>query len=199
MLKWIAARIGEFRQSSLRDDLLGAFVSVFLAIPLAMGYGMFAFTALGDSYFAYGALAGLYAAITAGVVCVVLGDRTTDGLRTARNHDVFARRVAVPSGTFRRRSPARKCAPHWACLFLNYFSRRRVPGTVRLDSAWLTDPIYTPSCYGWPAKCSSGTPLSRAVGRCVWLRPQHPIQRGLWPSGGGESLSVWPWPLLRSS
>ena len=64
MLKWIAARIGEFRQSSLRDDLLGAFVSVSLAIPLAMGYGMFAFTALGDSYFAHGALAGLYAAIT---------------------------------------------------------------------------------------------------------------------------------------
>jgi MFS superfamily sulfate permease-like transporter len=77
MLKWIAARIGEFRQSSLRDDLLGAFVSVSLAIPLAMGYGMFAFTALGDSYFAHGALAGLYAAITAGVVCVLLGDRTT--------------------------------------------------------------------------------------------------------------------------
>ena len=77
MLKRIAARIGEFRQSSLRDDLLGAFVSVSLAIPLAMGYGMFAFTALGDSYFAHGALAGLYAAITAGVVCVLLGDRTT--------------------------------------------------------------------------------------------------------------------------
>jgi Sulfate permease and related transporters (MFS superfamily) len=77
MLKWIAARIGEFRQSSLRDELLGAFVSVSLAIPLAMGYGMFAFTALGDSYFAHGALAGLYAAITAGVVCVLLGDRTT--------------------------------------------------------------------------------------------------------------------------
>jgi len=42
-----------------------------------MGYGMFAFTALGDSYFAHGALAGLYAAIAAGVVCVGLGDRTT--------------------------------------------------------------------------------------------------------------------------
>jgi len=42
-----------------------------------VGYGMFAFTALGDSYFAHGALAGLYAAIVAGVVCVGLGDRTT--------------------------------------------------------------------------------------------------------------------------
>jgi MFS superfamily sulfate permease-like transporter len=46
---------------ALRDELLGGLVSVSLAIPLAMGYGMFAFTALGDSYFAHGALAGLYA------------------------------------------------------------------------------------------------------------------------------------------
>lgn len=69
--------MGEFRQSSLRDDLFGGLVSASLAIPLAMGYGMFAFTALGDSYFAHGALAGLYAAIAVGVVCVALGDRTT--------------------------------------------------------------------------------------------------------------------------
>jgi len=66
----------EFRLSNVRDDLLGGLVSVALAIPLAMGYGMFAFTALGDSYFAHGALAGLYAA-AAGIVCVVLGDRST--------------------------------------------------------------------------------------------------------------------------
>jgi hypothetical protein len=52
-------------------------ISAALSIQLAMGYGMFAFTALGDSYFAYGALAGLYAAIVVGIVCVVLGDRTT--------------------------------------------------------------------------------------------------------------------------
>jgi sulfate permease, SulP family len=60
-----------------RDDLLGGLVSSVIAIPLAMGFGMFAFTALGDSYFAHGALAGLYAAIAVAVVCVVLGDRTT--------------------------------------------------------------------------------------------------------------------------
>jgi MFS superfamily sulfate permease-like transporter len=36
----------EFRQSSLRDDLFGGLISVSLAIPLSMGYGMFAFTAL---------------------------------------------------------------------------------------------------------------------------------------------------------
>jgi SulP family sulfate permease len=60
-----------------RDDLFGGLVSGVLAIPLAMGYGMFAFTALGDRYFAHGAIAGLYSAILVGVVCVVLGDRTT--------------------------------------------------------------------------------------------------------------------------
>jgi len=67
----------DFVQSKVRDDFLGGLVSGVLAIPLAMGYGMFAYTALGDSYFAQGALAGLYAAIGVGVVCVVLGDRTT--------------------------------------------------------------------------------------------------------------------------
>jgi MFS superfamily sulfate permease-like transporter len=69
--------MAESRKSTLRHDLFGGLVSASLAIPLVMGYGMFAFTALGDSYFAYGALAGLYAAIAVGVVCVVLGDRTT--------------------------------------------------------------------------------------------------------------------------
>ena len=69
--------LGVLRQSSLRDDLLGGLVSAALAIPLAIGYGMFAFGSLGDSYFAYGALAGLYAAIIVGITCVVLGDRTT--------------------------------------------------------------------------------------------------------------------------
>lgn len=70
-------RMGETRSLRLRNDLLGGLVSVALSIPLAMGYGMFAFTALGDSYFAYGALAGLCAAIVVAIVCVVLGDRTT--------------------------------------------------------------------------------------------------------------------------
>ena len=69
--------MADFVPSKVRDDLLGGLVSGILAIPLAMGFGMFAFTALGDSYFAHGALAGLYAAIAVGVVCVVLGDRTT--------------------------------------------------------------------------------------------------------------------------
>ena len=42
-----------------------------------MGYGMFAFVALGDAYFAHGVLAGLYTEIIVGVVSVATGDRTT--------------------------------------------------------------------------------------------------------------------------
>jgi sulfate permease, SulP family len=61
-----------FPPSRVRDDLFGGLVSGALAIPLAMGYGMFAFTALGDRYFAHGAIAGLYAAILIGIVCVAL-------------------------------------------------------------------------------------------------------------------------------
>jgi len=60
-----------------RGDIVGGLVSAAVALPLAMGYGMFAFVPLGDGYFAYGALAGLYAAVVAGFACVALGDRTT--------------------------------------------------------------------------------------------------------------------------
>ncbi|MGB6703310.1 hypothetical protein [Methyloceanibacter sp.] len=42
---------------NIRDEVSGGLVSAAVAIPLAMGYGMFAFVSLGDKYFAYGALA----------------------------------------------------------------------------------------------------------------------------------------------
>ena len=63
--------------SSVRDDVLGGLVSAAVAIPLAMGFGMFALVPLGDRYFANGALAGLYAAFFVAIVSVVLGDKTT--------------------------------------------------------------------------------------------------------------------------
>ena len=62
---------------NLRHDLIGGLVSSAVAIPLAIGFGMFAFVTLGDEYFAHGAIAGLISAFVAGVLCVVLGDRTT--------------------------------------------------------------------------------------------------------------------------
>jgi SulP family sulfate permease len=63
--------------SSLRSDIAGGLVSSALAIPLAIGFGMFAFVPLGDEYFAYGALAGLLSALIGGFVCVLLGERST--------------------------------------------------------------------------------------------------------------------------
>src|SRR4249919_1816166 len=62
--------------SNLRKDVVGGLVSAAVAIPLAVGFGMFAFVALGDEYFADGALAGLYTAFIVGVICVLLGDRS---------------------------------------------------------------------------------------------------------------------------
>jgi SulP family sulfate permease len=63
--------------TAVRGDVVAGLVSSTVAIPLAMAFGMFAFVTLGDEYFAYGAMAGLISAFIAGVVCVVLGDRST--------------------------------------------------------------------------------------------------------------------------
>lgn len=63
--------------SAARGDIFAGLVSSTVAIPLAMAFGMFAFVTLGDEYFAYGAMAGLVSAVVAGLVCVVLGDRST--------------------------------------------------------------------------------------------------------------------------
>jgi SulP family sulfate permease len=59
------------------SDIIAGLVSSTIAIPLAMAFGMFAFVTLGDDYFAYGAMAGLISAVIAGLVCVLLGDRST--------------------------------------------------------------------------------------------------------------------------
>jgi MFS superfamily sulfate permease-like transporter len=61
---------------SIRGDIVGGLVSAGVAIPLAMGFGMFAFVSFGDEYFASGALAGLLTALVVGVVSVMLGDKS---------------------------------------------------------------------------------------------------------------------------
>jgi len=60
----------------VRGEVGGGLVSAAVAIPLAMGYGMFAFVALGQGYFAHGAFAGLLTAALVGIVCVALGDKS---------------------------------------------------------------------------------------------------------------------------
>jgi MFS superfamily sulfate permease-like transporter/CRP-like cAMP-binding protein len=61
--------------SNVRNDVLGGLVSAAVAIPLAMGFGMFALVSLGDKYFANGALAGLLAAFVVAIVSVILGNK----------------------------------------------------------------------------------------------------------------------------
>ena len=65
------------KRSLPANDVLGGLVSAAVAIPLAMGYGMFAFAALGEDYFADGALAGIASAVVVAVACVAFGDKTT--------------------------------------------------------------------------------------------------------------------------
>ena len=63
--------------SLLTNDVIGGLISAAVAIPLAMGYGMFAFASLGESYFEDGARAGIATAVVVAIACVALGDKTT--------------------------------------------------------------------------------------------------------------------------
>ena len=63
--------------SNLRGDIEGGLVSALLAVPLTIGFGMFAFVALGEGYFANGAIAGIFTAFILCIVCVLLGDKGT--------------------------------------------------------------------------------------------------------------------------
>src|SRR3954466_5391260 len=75
--KLTSSRTPIFSIATARIDVIAGLVSSTLAIPLAMAFGMFAFVTLGDEYFAYGAMAGLISAVIAGLVSVLLGDRST--------------------------------------------------------------------------------------------------------------------------
>lgn len=68
--------LGWMSRPAPRNDVTGGLISAAAAVPLAMGYGMFAFIALGNEYFPDGALAGLLSAVVVGIVCVLLGDKS---------------------------------------------------------------------------------------------------------------------------
>ncbi len=65
------------RLSELKGEIAGGAISALVAIPLAIGYGMFAFVALGDAYFGMGMVAGLSTAVIVALVCVALGEEGT--------------------------------------------------------------------------------------------------------------------------
>jgi len=72
-----SSRIPLLGAEKAKTDIIAGLVSSAIAIPLAMAFGMFAFVSLGDEYFAYGAMAGLLSAVVAGLISVLLGDRST--------------------------------------------------------------------------------------------------------------------------
>jgi sulfate permease, SulP family len=73
-----AARSG--RRSWLnhvRGDVLGGFTAAVLTIPVSMGYGLLALSALGENYVSTAILAGLYAPVIGCLVAALLGANTT--------------------------------------------------------------------------------------------------------------------------
>lgn len=73
-----SAYSGRFRWlRHLRGDLLGGLTAAVLTIPVSMGYGLLALSALGDNYIATAILAGLYAPVIGCLVAVLLGANTT--------------------------------------------------------------------------------------------------------------------------
>lgn len=62
---------------NLRGDLLGGLTAAVLTIPVSMGYGLLALSALGEAATSTAILAGLYAPVMGCLVAVLLGANTT--------------------------------------------------------------------------------------------------------------------------
>jgi SulP family sulfate permease len=59
--------------SNLRGDFFGGLTAAVISLPLAIAFGVAAFSPLGSEYIAQGALAGLYASIIAGLLASIFG------------------------------------------------------------------------------------------------------------------------------
>jgi MFS superfamily sulfate permease-like transporter len=62
--------------SWLRHEFAGGAASAALALPLCIGFGLYAFSPLGPSYARYGVLAGLYSALLPPLIAYALGARS---------------------------------------------------------------------------------------------------------------------------
>lgn len=60
-------------RSSLRGEIAGGIAGGVVAIPTSIGYGMLAFSALGDSFIPAAILAGLYSVVIVSLVVLLLG------------------------------------------------------------------------------------------------------------------------------
>jgi sulfate permease, SulP family len=62
--------------SWLRHEIAGGAASAALALPLCIGFGLYAFSPLGSEYARYGVLAGLYSALLPPLIAYLLGARS---------------------------------------------------------------------------------------------------------------------------
>src|SRR5213596_3113872 len=107
------------KATSVKSEITAGPVSSAVAIPLSMAYGMFAFVSLGDEYFAYGAMAGLVSTVIAGLVCVVIGDRSTR-IYAPRITTTFFLGLLLRS--LLERTPTIDGGPHVAATLLVFFA-----------------------------------------------------------------------------
>src|SRR6478609_1294438 len=117
--KSTSSRAPMFSIATARIDVIAGLVSSTLAIPLAMAFGMFAFVSLGDEYFAYGAMAGLVSTGIAGLVCVLIGDRSTR-IYAPRITTTFFLGLLLHS--LLERTPTIDGEPHVAATLLVFFA-----------------------------------------------------------------------------
>src|SRR3954452_16375861 len=93
-----------------------------------MAYGMFAFVSLGDEYFAYGAMAGLVSTVIAGLVCVLIGDRSTR-IYAPRITTTFFLGLLLHS--LLERTPTIDGEPHVAATLLVFFATILLAGLLQ--------------------------------------------------------------------
>src|SRR3954466_1215308 len=126
--KLTSSRTPIFSIATARIDVIAGLVSSTLAIPLSMAFGMFAFVSLGDEYFAYGAMAGLVSTGIAGLVCVLIGDRSTR-IYAPRITTTFFLGLLLHS--LLERTPTIDGGPHVAATLLVFFATILLAGLLQ--------------------------------------------------------------------
>ena len=157
-----------------------------VAIPLAMGYGLFAFGALGDSYFAFGALAGLYAAALAGIVCVALGDRTRM-IYAPRVTTTFFLGALLHSLVGVHADGLRGGESRHSRVLRDHPAGWRAASAVRHDAAWLVVAIHAAPGHGRAAKRGGGASLLVQFGNVCGFDRRRPVHSDHRAFGGGEA------------
>lgn len=163
-------------RSNIRNDVVGGSVSAAAAIPLAMGYGMFALVSLGDEYFANGALAGLYSAFFAALVSIFLGDKMPT-VYAPRINSTFSLGASlyglVHSGTAVLRAHSNWTDPGHL-LFCHSF-RRIFSGAIRTNQGKNLTQIHASPGHGRFPDDGRGAPVPRTVGQRKRFRGDQAI------------------------